>query len=372
MSLKAFTLLFACFAADPSLPSAEAVRRQYLATVSSLHTLECRYVVDQPDLQAAASIPEENRYTRLEHVLLRDGTRRALTQKAYNPAGLLLITSWEGYDGKTFARHNQEEIDRPRVTYLSNGLLTSERINSLYDSLSPDKLWGEGLGAGTVPLSDLLTNENPRVIQWAEVDGFPCVEVAFDRHRATDRAPDQRRMETTVWLDPAHGYLPRRIRQLGHSTSDDSPPSEINFKTTRYEMLSVADGTIPFPWEGESVSRLGNIRLRVTEATSNRHFPLTAFQPAFPEGTFVREELAGRPPRTYVIGKDPGPERLERRREGNHEKAVQQASLSTSPPPSARPERQSNVFPINRIISGSGVLLLLTALAIVVRRSRRP
>lgn len=371
MSLIASTLLLACFAADSSLPSAEAVRLQYLATVSSLHTLECRYVVDQPDLQAAASIPEENRFTRLEYVLLRDGTRRALTQKAYNPAGLLLITSWEGYDGKTFARHNQEEIDRPRVTYLSNGLLTSERINSLYDSLSPDKLWGEGLGAGTVPLSDLLTNENPRVIQWAEVDGFPCVEVAFDRHRATDRAPDQRRIETTVWLDPAHGHLPRQIRQLSHSTSGDRPASEIIFKTTRYEMLPVADGTIPFPWEGESVSRFGNIRLQVTEATSDRHFPLAVFQPTFPEGTFVREELAGRPPRTYVIGKDPGPERLERRREKSGGMALQQAPQSASAPPSARPANQVETLPTHWLVGGSGAFLVSIVLAIAAWRTYR-
>jgi len=130
-----------------------------------------------------------------------------------------------------------------------------------------------------------------------EVDGFPCYVLSA----ITDHG------HYTLWLDPSHGYLPRRVsvKKRSDDVFDDKPLttisrlSEVDFSMENVEIERKGQFFVPVScditevWRGEdgSVVQTARARHKRTSVDLSPDFEsLRAFEPDIPDGTRVSHQ----------------------------------------------------------------------------------
>lgn len=97
------------------------------------------------------------------------------------------------------------------------------------------------------------------------------------------------------WLDPEHGYLPRRIEYI---PAPDAKPGSVPGYGQKVDEFRKLDEGIWFPWKGNRWQNYGPpeeiIRWAVDEVVLNEPIDMKLFEPPEPDhGTFVIDKLTG-------------------------------------------------------------------------------
>lgn len=330
--------------ASEPLPNLETVKANYIAAVTAIDTLDCTMRHEWEVIYPKGAPVSEGVFAAEHMQLWRKGTMRALNIQSYHAGGKPAVISWYGYDGKTYSHWVIPHPDSGVTSWLPAGAITSEKDNTISDSLTLERFTGEALHAGDFPLKDLLERPGTEVKSRTIVDGTECVHVKTGLHPRSRKSAGKNVVETEVDLDPQHDYLPRRILWRDFHKGESTPPTIYEFQTTEFRRVRGQDGhDYWLPAAGErKAPRLKFSRWKLLEATVNAPIPTERFRPQFPEGTEVREQLANQPRRVRITG-DPKL-RKQKEQEIFDELLQQQETKSSSPPanpfvvaPSARP-----------------------------------
>jgi hypothetical protein len=378
IGLAAAFVSWACsLSADetPPLPTLDDVRSQYIAAVTSLHSVDCRYRVERVLTEREMAALPANRYVAFDSHLLLSGTMRALLREAYNPQGQAITRTWYGFDGKRYAHWTQSLGDPEQWHQMPTGRIGVEHDNYLYDTEGIDRLLGLGLLSGTISLQELLSLKDSHVVGWEDVESYPCVKVVCPDHWMTPKAPDVARMDTTVWLDPTQRCLPRRIEMQQRPGSHPPPYSWWAYQTDEFATVKGEDGlTHLFPRLGWFESTSGKSKIEMRSLAANGTIPAIRFQPQFPDLTRVSDSSQNGKMRDYVMGdakqRSDGELRITRRQDGevlNTTNGPERSMTVHSPsaaPLEAEPNRWSTIFAL------LGVILFVIAATILLRHSQ--
>lgn len=159
LRIAAACLLFAApVAAEPPLPDIALVRAKYLAAVTSIHTLDCEMRAEWTPTKRLAPVPPETALVAANIHLWKKGTSRAMSIEAFDGNGLPSIATWRGYDGKLYGHWSKPLKSKELQPWLPGGHRGGEKDNLLYEEFTVDRLTGETLFAGDLPLGQLLAN----------------------------------------------------------------------------------------------------------------------------------------------------------------------------------------------------------------------
>jgi len=288
--------------ADEELPSIETIRKSYLAATTSIFTLDCEMELKFQLVKPQPQKDPSQRFDSARAHLWRKGAQRALLYEYIDGNGEGAVANWYAFDGEIFSHWSKSLRPAESLDWLPSGSLQAEKQNHLYETFTADRLTGETLTAGDLPLGVLLADPQAKATGFKEISGSNCVEVHFPRHMAGRMFPDMKTVETIVWLDPKHSYLPRLIQYWTHYAT---PPDLYEFETTEFGRFVGEDQqTYPFPKAGESRNAMTITRLKVVKATFNGPLSSQEFKPDFPPLTEVLKDLPGRP-KEWVVQGDP-------------------------------------------------------------------
>jgi hypothetical protein len=331
---------------DSTVPDLETVRARYLATVTSIHTLDCEMRQTQERPQRDLSPAPEAAFTGANLHLWK---MRALLKEHINGRGQVSMAVWRGFDGRLYAHWTASRLVTEEEPWSPGGTVKAEKDNLLFEELTVDRLTGETIHAGDFPLTKLILQPGVRIIQMEDVDGSLCVKVAVPRHARSRLAPDQLVVETEVWFDPEHQFLPRLIRWRDFSEGEQIAPREYALRTTRFERVRGEDGgTFTLPAAGEQSTAGFRSTMELVRATVNGTLDTATFRPVFPDSTEVHEELPNQKPRRRIVGNPTERQLLEQKSidaalKGVSPKSTQSTKQSVTPPqksapPSAHPQ----------------------------------
>ncbi len=324
---------------DPSSPdgSIETIRDIYQSALTPIFTLDCEMHLDFEPVRQNPLQDPATRYESAEFHLWRKGNWRALQVEYTNGNHQLTTANWNGFDGTYYARWTKSLLPHDQQSGLPGGMLQQEKDNTAYEAFTIDRLTGETLNAGDLPLSSLLQDPGATVVGRKDISGVSCVEVKFPRHMIGRMFPDQKTVETTVWLDPTHSYLPRLIRRQNFTSAGADPRQLHEFETTEFGTFVGEDKqTYSLPVAGEHRSFTAKTRLKLVRATINGPLSDDLFRPQYPALTEVHQKLPNQPPRTVISGDPLAHQRA-------HDQIIQRAREKQSAPsipvkaPSARP-----------------------------------
>lgn len=326
-------------ARDPSSPdvSIEAIRDIYQSALTPIFTLDCEMHLDFEPVHPNPLQDPANRYESAEFHLWRKGSWRALHVEYTNGNHQPVTANWNGFDGTFYARWTKSLLPQGEQNGLPGGILQQEKDNTSYEAFTIDRLTGETLNAGDLPLSSLLQDPGATVVGRKDIAGASCVEVRFPRHMIGRMFPDQKTTETTVWLDPTHNYLPRLIRRQNFTSAGADPRQLHEFETTEFGTFVGEDKqAYILPVAGERRSFTTRTRLKLVRATINGPLSDQLFKPDYPTLTEVLQKLPNQPPRTVISG---DPIAHQRAHDQIIQRALQKQSVPSVPvkAPSARP-----------------------------------
>lgn len=306
---------------DGPLPTIETIRNSYQSALTPIFTLDCEMHLDlenvKPDPLQNASV----RYESADLHLWRKGDWRALYIEFTDGNHELATANWNGYDGSLYARWTKSLQPAERQTGFPGGILQAEKDNNSYETFTVDRLTGETLSAGDLPLGLLLEDPGAKVVGRKDISGVTCVEVSFPKHMIGRMFPEIKTAETTVWLDPAHSYLPRLIRRQNHTSSGPDPRQTHEFETTEFGSFIGEDKQkYTLPVAGVNRNSMTKTRLKLVRATINGPLSDQLFKPDFPPLTEVYQKLPNQPPQTVIIG---DPEEHKRAQAAKFERARQ-------------------------------------------------
>jgi len=318
-------------------PSIESVRNTYLAALTPIFTLDCEMHLTFEPVKGSPRQDPSDRYESAESHLWRKGTWRALRVDYTNGNHEPTFANWNGFDGSFYARWTKSLGPHEQQMGLPGGHLQVEKDNASYEAFTVDRLTGETLSAGDLPLGALLQDPGAKIVGRKDIAGVSCLEVSFPRHMVGRMFPELKTMETTAWLDPAHSYLPRLIRRQNFTSAGADPRQLHEFETTEFASLTGEDQqTYILPAAGEHRSFTTKARLKLVRATINGPLSDQLFKPEYPPLTEVLQKLPNQPPRTVISG-DPAAHRRA------HDEILERAVQKEYPPsvpvsaPSARP-----------------------------------
>lgn len=354
------------------LPRLEVLRAAYVESATSIRTIRCEMEIGWERLKPLSStmVPAGIDPTVLTKVkLIQDGVRVARESEAQSESGQAAVRSWAGFDGSLFAswrhsikaREGHEQLPQGRIdANLPDDLRDISMANLLGTSVFPDE-----------SLQRLLDREGVRVVGFEEVNGNKCVKVDLAPYAAYQKHPDLR-LQIIAWFDPAHGYLPRRLRfvnPLVVKASDQQIKGEITIQdfqkmpidSTRFVWLPVAAVQIN--------SGLTQYRVRVSNVVVNETVPDDVFRPVFPFGTYVLEQRAGQPDKRYFAGGDAGAKHYE---ELQKESIKKQQQAKTAAPStnvvSNDSARNNQVSWLTRSLRWAGAICMAIAVGIVLKK----
>lgn len=323
---------------DTPAPAIESIRHSYLSALTPIFTLDCEM---QLEFERVKPDPLEDPAARhdIAHVhLYRKGNWRALYSEFIDGNQEPCVATWRGFDGNLYG--NWTKSLRPAETqdWLPGGVLKAEKDNDLYESFTIDRLTGETLTAGDLPLSQLLQDPDAKIVGSKVIAGVNCLEVTFPRHMPGRMYPELKTVETTVWLDPEHSYLPRLIQR--RIFYPDSTPTQLHeFETTEFgNFLGVDKQTYTLPITGQNRNSRTRTNLKLVRATINGPLSDQLFKPEFPPLSEVVQSLPGQPSQRVIVG---DPRARELAEAAIMERALEQKRRARPSimidPPSARP-----------------------------------
>jgi hypothetical protein len=323
-------------------PTVEVVRNSYISTVSAIFTIDCEMQLEfehvKPDPLKSASV----RYDGARVHLWRKGSWRALYSESIDGNHEPATAVWRGFDGTLYGRWTKSLRPIEQQESLPGGMLQAEKDNNLYEYFTIDRLTGETLSAGDLPLGVLLADPEAKIVGRRIIGGASCLEISFPRHMAGRKYPNLKNVETTVWLDPAQFYLPRLIRRTIYPMQDTDPPQVHEFETTEFGKIVGDDQqSYTLPVAGENRNSVTKTRLKLLRATINGPIPDQIFKPTYPDKAEVLKTLPNQPPERIVIGPADEHQRAHdafiekaRQRKGTQEQSTTKNGL----PPSASPK----------------------------------
>lgn len=319
--------------ADDQLPTVETIRKSYLAAITPIFTLDCEMRLEFQSLKQDSLKDSAQRFDSANVHLWRKGKWRALLNEFTDGNGQPSTAVWYGFDGNLYGRFSMSLRPTEKQEWLPGGALQAEKDNNLFESFTIDRLTGETLGAGDLPLIALLSDTEATVVGRKDISRSSCIEVHFPRHMSSRKFPEMKTIETTVWFDPKQSYLPRLIHRLVHHAS---PPQLHEFETTEFGQFVGEDKqTYTLPVAGENRNLMTRTRLKLIRATINGPLSDQLFKPDFPPMTEVVQELPDQPPQRVTVG---DPEERQRAQDAINARAEKKnPPLVTIKPPSAHP-----------------------------------
>lgn len=282
-------------AADISL---DEIRSRVAEQVSSIRSLSVRMMVVEDLRPPIADPPETN--TR-EVTWIRSGEKLLATTPPQPAEGGERAHggSWAAFDGEwtQIALRDPEHPEK---------LLRLQRYRGLHRNYLSAPLLENALGSFATEfegsLSEILALPESRVVGPESIDGADCVKIEVSPHKG--RSFDL--MTTTVWLDPAQGWLPRKL------VSDLHPDSSMFAKAKEagvsmadelriVEFRDVADpqqGTPrPFPWKLRRRTAFADAEVEVLQVDLNGAIPDGRFVIAPTIGTEIKEGTSPKDPK---------------------------------------------------------------------------
>lgn len=364
--LPVVAMLLFCVAGSPFSRSAHAaltlddVRAMLSEQLSSLESVRVQY-----HLQRSES--EE------DWIWLQDGQRRLVRRvRQENPNLRAPIYLWYSFDGK-----NGYDItyDPERPDHMRSISKLGDVPRFYWQQYSPAHWLGLALLSRPDSLAMLLEQDAARVVGEVDLDGSRCVHVDLGAEGQARGAS----FRWEVWLDPARGGLPRRIRRV----PDDSTETGRRLLAEGYETVMdverferVRDHATEserwFPMEMTmrgAESRL-SMTLNVTSLELNRPIPKGEFVPQPEFGTLVADlTVPPKHPRRYRMeGGEAAVEAMRRAAVERARELTRQAREADGPPVVAEPDDGSRVV---SFVRWGAVLMLAAGGALLVWRKAR-
>lgn len=332
-------VLLISVAADVPVPAIETIRNAYLAAITSIFTLDCEMSLDFELIKPDPLNSPDTIYTSASVHLWRKGNWRALQVESMDGNHAPATVVWYGFDGSHYGRWTKSLRPSDQQDWLPGGVIQTEKDNDLYEYFTIDRLTGETLSAGDLSLGRLLSDPGAIIVGRKVISGVACVEVTFPRHMVGRKYPQLKTVQTTAWLDPAHGYLPRLIRREIYPEEGSKSPRLFEFETTGFRtVVGLDQRQYTLPSTGEYRNSVAKTRLRLINAAVNGPLEDRFFKPEFPAMSEVVRTLADQPTDRFIVG---DPSEHKRAHDAIVAKVQQRESPKSSsisaPAPSARP-----------------------------------
>lgn len=326
--------LYGSVGLSQDIPSLEVLRALYAESATSIRTAE--YVIELKEVDAGESPavrqssprPDGTMVAQRIHVWA-DGRRVARLADSTTLSGYV-VRSWFAFNGKSFAWWRHSVTARRGREQLPQGKISS---SPPWWEISVTSL-ATLLGTWVFPdesLERLLARRGSRVIGREKVGGVDCVRVELAPYAAYRTAPDHP-LRIIAWFDPSAGYLPRRIRTVDPTESDKL---EWEYEVLEFQQVAAPDGKmlwVPRRGQQQVGASYPKWKIEISNVRVNHPIADAAFEPEFPVGTLVLDELANPSPRTFYAGGQAGEQRyheiLQTREAALEEIKAEQASFS--------------------------------------------
>lgn len=308
LSLHVYALTGTAFAAE--LPSLDVVRASYVESVTSIESIQ--YELELKSIRIK-EIPPHVLPPGLDPVSLwrvkvsQDGPRQARATEVESEFGDS-VRSWAGFNGSSYASWRHSITASPGKEQLPQGRVSMEMPRELKEpALAPllgvDVFPGENLAA-------LLKRPGSRVAGVEMLDGADCVKVELAPHSGFTTIPGHT-FQLIAWLDPKAGYLPRRLRLMDPNDAGRSPVN-VEYVVSEFQQVDAGSGRqlwVPKLGEWRPGHGFTKWRMQFNNVVVNQPIPAKTFNPEFPFGTLVREELPGQQVKHFYAGGEAGQQR---------------------------------------------------------------
>ncbi|MDP1797129.1 MAG: hypothetical protein Q8K78_06595 [Planctomycetaceae bacterium] len=351
-----------------AIPEISVCRRRYVETLTSFAVIDYRYHVI-----SKMSVGKNQSPHRTDFRFVSDGVRELYTSEEDIPSGEGRQIARSVSDGRTYS--HWMKLTKPKGLPLPTGGIEQKRPVVHGGHMTLGKLMGERIWGGDRSLRQLL--DGPiQVLGWETIDGLECVKIDCGSHPVYPGSEDATH-QTTAWLAPSHGYLPKRLftRELKDQVAK---PLHWDFHISEFRECSPAgqgDVSLWYPSSAKVLHPYTLIEVEIDSLTIPSVIPAAIFDVQFPPGTYVYESLAGRQPRYFVTGGVSGQKlyddaaakyaaeitRKEKERKVSSEEdraSGESSNAIATNRRSARPSDMSRV-PISGILAVAGILLLI-------------
>lgn len=263
-------ILFLAFAAaSPSGAAEESLEQivaQYKQSFEAMQSIDCRYEIEYPlptELEPGRGYPRlttshwaiEGRKSGIEHF------------PAIFPNGNQYPGSGESYDGA----HVWNLDHRKRRLFFQDD--SAEYADNLKSCFTPGQILGHYFTAGRLQLPHLnlvalLSTDRVQLVGSEQVGEHACwrIDFPYPGIAAQDDLP------MTVWLDPQHGHLPRRLKDFSYR----------HMEVLKFQRVEADE--FWFPWEIQFTINKELQILRVQSVAINKPIEPAVFHPALPQG----------------------------------------------------------------------------------------
>jgi hypothetical protein len=288
------------------LPSLAVIKAGYLDNITSIHSLEYDY---ENRWEVLEGIPDGILPPGGDPTVLRtghyaqSGRKIARRDTSHSRSGNSIVDSWFGYDGVLFRNWRESRIAEPGQYQLPQGKVGSVQPSGLRD-FNLAHFMGTLLGKDG-SLGTLLEHAGVTMAGLEPIGGIDCIRLEIPA--AAWGASTRVYGDTTVWIAPQHGYLPRKTLFRGR---EDGTVYGY-FETLDYQVVTTPENRkIWLPRSGLSNNHgCTQNTLVVTNTRVNHPIDDAVFEVSFPVGTYVAEEIPGQPRKLYHAGGDEGQKR---------------------------------------------------------------
>lgn len=290
-------------ALSAELPALDVVRASYVESVTSIESIQYEMVMECVNVK---EIPPHVLPPGLDPVSLwrvkvsQDGLRQARTTEVESESSAS-VRSWAGFNGKTFAEWRHSVTASPGKEQLPQGSI-STAISWDVKEPALATLLGENV-TGNESVERLLKRSGSRVAGMEAVDNIECVKVELAPHPGFTTIPGHT-FQLVAWFDPKAGYLPRRLRLMDPNDAGRSPVN-VEYVVSEFQQVDAGSGRqlwVPKLGEWRPGHGFTKWRMQFNNVVVNQPIPAKTFNPEFPFGTLVREELPDHKVRHFYAG----------------------------------------------------------------------
>lgn len=291
--------------AEPPLPSLDEIRAHYDLALSSIQTLQ--YKADIKIERSGVPLVEDP-ITNIAAELIRDNHKQAIRTTSRSLSGDYLGVNESVFDGLKYSSFTQNTSpNADELHSVAQAIISNDPPAVWRDVWGVEKFQGCLLWGGEKGLLDLLTNRDARINGWDDVGGSTCVRVTFPEYAPLARSV-KRRVRTIAWFDPAHSYLPRRIRIDAVPLPSDKREDFREIEVQRFEQVTdqtQPDQTLWMPTAGFSQNPLTTFRAQMSNIVLNAPIPTARFAITYPDGTLIGDHTGSQPKVSFGGGKPP-------------------------------------------------------------------
>lgn len=300
LSLQIILALLACShprtgECEDALPPLELIRAAYTESVSVIDSIDYSFHLDWE--REGGPAPSDDVFTKFDLRVVRSGNKEAIEVVYRNNSNEGVRREWAAFDGQKYLFTNASltplgAMDSPPIAVVSY-----KQPPVMRSMLTVEKLLGKALMGGSASLNQLLERPEANLAGWEHVGNVRCVRVDLGEHSLSDKQPEYKSV-SSVWLDPRHGYLPKRIRCDVVNT--DVKARKAFREMEVFEFKNFSDLRSPskphwIPSSGISRHAGVNYRLTLHGARVNEPVDESAFRPNYVAGTRLSDLSQGKP-----------------------------------------------------------------------------